>query len=221
MIPFYAGNDVRLGTLPGMAGDFFSTLDDAAQRPIGDFTAIIDLSLDDWGSPSQEQTMYLSGNNAAASTQNILLRIKAATGEVRCIVPTGSTNRIFDSSVATGFTDGTRHQIKIDFDVDNGSGNSEVTFSTADDGETFNQLGTKITDILGASNSDTSGARVGSSIAGQELKGKLHRFQLFTGIDGTLAVDFNPSQSFGGSWTSLNTGEVWTLNGNAAITLVP
>lgn len=53
---------------------------------------------------------------------------------------------------------------------------------------------------------------------GVPFAGKVYRVIVRNGIAGTIAVDFNPSSwTTGSTWTSA-TGEVWTLNGTAAVT---
>jgi hypothetical protein len=50
------------------------------------------------------------------------------------------------------------------------------------------------------------------------LAGKIFKAEIRNGIDGTLAVDFDPTDwSSGSTWTSSETGEVWTKNGNAYV----
>lgn len=49
----------------------------------------------------------------------------------------------------------------------------------------------------------------------------IYRAIVFSGIDGTPVADFDPNDysGSGDSWVSSNTGEVWTIHGNASVVL--
>ena len=53
---------------------------------------------------------------------------------------------------------------------------------------------------------------------GISLEGRVYSTQVYNGIDGTLVVDFDAGDYESGStWDSSETGETWTINGNASI----
>lgn len=99
-----------------------------------------------------------------------------------------------------------------------------ITFFTSSDGVTWSQLGIATTTTSGNIIASSSILEVGSRSAGAGdlFTGRIYRAQIYNGINGTLAVDFNP-QSFNPSssqtqWTSA-TGEVWTINLGSSSTL--
>jgi hypothetical protein len=57
----------------------------------------------------------------------------------------GPSNKGAFSTVATGFTDGTKHWVRATLDVDNGAGGRTTKFYTSSDGETWTQLGSDVT----------------------------------------------------------------------------
>ena len=59
---------------------------------------------------------------------------------------------------------------------------------------------------------------VGANATGASpLSGKIYQAQIYNGINGTLAVDFDASRYAGGTTLTGSTGETWTLQGNAVI----
>ena len=102
---------------------------------------------------------------------------------------TGASSISYLCPSVVPFTAGQRGQIKITLDVDNGSGQSVVTFLTATDGSTFTTLGTAtgtVTSLLGTT---ATNLQFNVSQGGSEFAGKLYRFIVRNGIGGTTVFD--------------------------------
>jgi hypothetical protein len=132
---------------------------------------------------------------------------------------TGATYK--GSGVATGFTDGTAHWVRVTIDVDNGAGDTDVTFYTSEDGATWSQLGAVqnagfTTSIFSA----TAPVELGAIGAGTYGYGAVQVLaaRVYDGIAGTLVADFDADRDFSShsTLTSSTTGEVWTFNRTTA-----
>ena len=173
--------------LRGIVGQYASAPDFAAARPTGDMELIVDVSATDW-TPSQAQVLALSGTNIGSGT-NWYLYLE--TNGTLVFSRYGVGSRVFTSTIATGLTDGTDQFIKVTFDQDNGSSQSEVRFYLSADGVTFTQLGAAITNAdVGAGASNTTGYRIGATNTGTfPFIGTIHRVIVKNGIAGTTVFD--------------------------------
>jgi hypothetical protein len=209
---------LKYGVGTGVDGSYFSVPDAAAQRPTGDMEYVFRVVAADW-TPTADQQLILSGNDNTAANINYQLTLKTA-GTLNFRRPTGATDRNYLSSAATAIPDGTAKYIKVTWDQDNGASASEVRFYLSDNGTTWTQLGTAVTNAnTGAGNSNTTGLKVGSLNSGlQAFNGRIYSAQIYNGIDGTLAVNFNANDYRSGStWVAGTTGETWTVNGSASV----
>jgi hypothetical protein len=100
--------------------------------------------------------------------------------------------------VATGFTDGTTHWIRVTFDQDNGSSQSEVNFYTAADSSTIPTVWTPLG--TAQTSADTGNGRASvqsvffasgyvSNLGDRGLNGTLRRAIVNDGIGGTTVLD--------------------------------
>lgn len=190
--------------LPGAGANYASSPDLAASRPTGDFTLYADVTMIDW-TPGVQQYIALHGNEGTSAGCNWLLYVHT-DGTLRLFRPTGSTARTYTSSVATGLTDGTRKKIKVTWDQDNGSTQSEAKFYLSDDGSSWTQLGTAVTNAsTGAGNAATAGLRFGSSVTGSlTFGGTIHSTKLYSDLTDTtkvLDVDFEAAAVYTPSFT--------------------
>lgn len=214
-------NSLAFANLPGSSGDFISTPDSVANSITGDIEIIVDLILPDW-TPATNQ--LLVGKIDSTTNRSYFFQVLNA-GRLNFTTSTdGSTGgqTTTASTVVTGVPDGTRKRLKVTRDMDNGASGNDTKFFLSDDGITWTQLGDTITTagVISTFNSD-SPVEIGSGFLGtsEVTTGSIHRVQIFDGIDGTLAVDFNAEDYISGSTlTSFSTGEVHTLNGNVTIT---
>lgn len=204
--------------LPGVSGSYFSTPDSAVASITGDLGLRAHAVLADW-TPTGNQFLIAKRNASAAYN----LYINTLGQPAINWWDSGGVLKSATATVAVSAADGTLLWVRADLDVDNGAGGHTVTFYTSQDGATWTQLGTAVTAAGTTSIRDTAdGVEIGSWAGGttDNLKGTIYRAQVYNGT--TLAVDFNPQDhSTGATFTSSTTGEVWTLNGGAAIRNFP
>ena len=211
----------KAGDLPGSSGDYFSTPDSVAASITGDIDLIARVDQPDWAAANARAVISkFSGGQAyqlnlySATRLNLLWRDAVGIKS--------------KSSVSAPIVSGI-NWIRATLDVDNGAGGYTVNFYTSADSTTdpdavvWVQVGVALTTAGVTSILDDSGAlQVGAAAGGTGslFTGTIYRAQVYNGIDGTLAVDFNANDADAGdsSWASSTTGETWTANGNAAIT---
>ena len=205
---------VQYGELPGTAWAYFSTPDSVANSITGDIDIRVKVALADWTPAADSE---LVGKSSGAGQLSYDFLIDATTGKLDLFISTDGTAFSYNqSSAATGFTDGTTHWVRVTRVASSGV----ITFYTSDDGVAWTQLGTTVSGTTGALFNGSASVALGAVSAGssRNINGKIYRAQIYNGIDGTLAVDFNPADyTHGTTWTSSATGEVYTMNGNAAV----
>lgn len=120
------------------------------------------------------------------------------------------------SSTPTAVADGSVKWVRGTLDVDNESGQHEVSFYVSDDGSTWSPVG--VTQI-GAGTTTVYNSATALSVAGRHsasfdnLSGKAYYGEIRNGIDGAVVAKMDPSEKtdFDADWTS-SAGEVWTIN---------
>lgn len=202
--------------LPGVSGNYYSTPDSAENSITGDIDLRFCAALDNWGTTGQAFCGKRSSGNSYQFTSG------STTNTPIFYWWQGTVLKSAEANSAWSIAAGVKKHIRVTLDVDNGSGGCDARFYTSDDGETWVQLGTTVTQAFTASIDDTASTLdVGTDgSAGYLLVGKIYRAQIYNGIDGTLAVDFNPSTftetSTNGATAVASTGETWTLNSTGA-----
>lgn len=209
--------------LPGVASNYFSTPDSAA-FPTGDIDMRVRAALDSWATLGQAFLGKRIGGNSMQLTS-------AGSNANKPVLYwwDGAALKSAEATAAWSISAGVVRWFRATLDVDNGSGGCDVKFYTSaddvtdsEDVTTWTQLGATVTQGFTTSIDDTnSSVSVGTDGAGgYALVGKIYRVQIYSGIDGTLAVDFNPSTfsetSTNGATATASTGEVWTLNSTGA-----
>jgi len=210
--------------LPGASGDYATTPDSAAASVTGDIDFRAYIAPDDWslGTGQALVTKWVASGSQRSFAFNV-----GSTGNLSVDYSTTGANffgAISSANVyANGAVDGQPLHVRVTVDVDNGAADSDFTFYTSTDGSSWTQLGTVQNGGAVFSFYDGTGqVAIGSRNAGGDniLAGIAYSAQVYDGIDGTLVADFNPGRdaSAGATTvTSSTTGEVWTINGNAAI----
>jgi len=193
--------------LTGAVGDFGDTPDSIILRVTGDIDLRADLFSDDW-----TKTITVIAKDLGVQ-RGYRLNVELA-GSLQVGVSTSAGSITFKrSTVATGFTDGTRHRIRATVDVDNGAGGFDVTFFvdpadplnpdiTLADGTTWDQLGDVVTTAGVISiTAATSPLQIGSLTTGsfQILAGAIFKIEVFNGIDGQIVADMDASKFISGS----------------------
>ena len=208
--------------LPGATGDYASTPDSAALDITGDIQIDAWIQADDYSTAANQNIVAKwtsSGNQRAYK-----LRIVAGGGALGLdISQNGSSQININSTANIPGIDGAGIWVRVTLDVDDGAGNRVTKFYTSADGETWAQLGSTVTTAGTVSIfASTANLRVGQqNQSGSEspFSGRIYRTRIYNGIGGTLAADFNTEDGDPGAstLTSSATGEVWTMNGNAAL----
>lgn len=198
------------------SGDYFSTPDSVANSITGDITLIVEAALDDW-TPSAVNVL-IAKDSVSAGGRSYALNIQTSGAPRFNFSLDGSTIISVTADAIPAFTDGIRSHIAVERTAATG----KVRFYTSPDHITWTLLGTEQTEATGNIFDGNAVVQFGNlaSLA-YDLKGKIYDSEGYAGlaISGTGAVmkfDFDPEDSTGGSsWTSSETGEVWTANGGA------
>lgn len=214
-----------VGLLTGTAGDFFSTPDSVAASIVGD----IDIRIRAAPVDNSPAGLDYLGGKFENGKRSYITGI-STNGVLRFQGSTDGTNVDIDQSSApalNGFADGTVNWYRYTVDVDNGAGGHNVIFYTSDDDvndsddvTTWTKLGTTKTGAGVVAFADTTAVvEWGSSNAGASnpIDAKIYRAQIYNGIDGTLAVDFDPTKATVNTATFTSGGAVWTANGDAFV----
>jgi hypothetical protein len=201
--------------LPGAIGNFVTCPDAGGLDIVGDLDVRVKVARTDW---TPAATQVLMTKNAVGSNFSWYFAT-AADGKLQLWhTSDGVTVKIKQSTVATGFTDGTTHWVCAVLDVDNGASGYNVLFYTSDDGEEWTQLGTTVTTATTTSIfSGTGTITVGGNFdSGAMSAGVFHRAQIRSGIDGTLVADWRADipaaryrDEYGNLWTVGGTANAW------------
>lgn len=204
-------------SLPGSSGNYASTPDSAANSITGDIDIRIKVAMDDW-TPAGIQT-FASKYISSLATNFVIFLNTAGTLRYDWSVG-GVASGAKTSTAATGVSDGATKWIRVTHDADNDAGGNDVKFWLSDDGGVGTQLGTTVTTAgtITARDDPSTTVKLGTTTGSAFLMaGKIYRVQIYNGIEGTLAVDFDPTLSLRRQ-TSLRgaTGELWTINQSGA-----
>lgn len=209
--------------LPGVSGNYFSTPDSVANSITGDIDIRVKVALDDW-TPSAINSLFGKWDT---TSDNRGYRVSIRTGGQIALDGslTGATGAGMSftaiSTSATGFSDGAAGWVR----VTRASASGNCNFYISTDGESWALLGdANVTSDAGGLFNNTAVLQISDFNAGagsQPAKGKVYRAQIYNGINGTLAVDFNPADfaetsTNGATAVSSGTGEAWTLNSTGA-----
>ena len=205
----------KFGGLPGTTADVFTSPDSAASSITGDIDIRAHIAATDW-TPAAYTGVVVKSQSTGGNISYGLWLDTGSSGKLRfASSPNGSTEHAYLSTVATGFADKTAHWIRATHVTATGV----IQFFTSEDGTTWTQLGADVAGTAEGIFDSTSIVRVGLGDDGVwTFTGRIYRAQVYNGIGGTLAVDFNPNDhTSGATFTSSGTGEVWTINGNAKV----
>lgn len=204
------------GWLSGIAGSRFTSPDSVASSITGNIDIRVKLSMVDW-TPAAASLMLTKFSSSNLSYYFFV----QADGKLNFQTsPDGTATVAAVSTVATGVADGATKWVRATRQVNNGAAGNTTKFYLSDDGVSWTQLGSDVVNAGTTTIYDGTGQlNIGGDSSGAFwLAGKVYRAQIYNGIDGTLAVDFNPLLYSSGSTFTAATGEVWTINGTANIT---
>lgn len=212
----------QYGYTNGVSGNYFSTPDSAAVSITGDLDLRAQIALADWTPATNNRIISKFGTGV---TRSYCLMV-TTTGALRASLSSdGSTlNADHTSSATTSFTDGSSGWIRMTFLRDNGAGQYVVTFYTSTDGVNWVQLGTTFSGASFSISDNASVLEIGSSDTGtfNVMIGKVSRAQVYSGINGTLAFDFNPATYVSGTTftdSSVNAATI-TIQGGATVVTI-
>jgi len=218
------------GLFYGAISDTIFTANAAANRIIGDIDLRVRINLANY-SPTNAVTLL--SKISFVSDQRAYWFVLTALGELQLLTysdGTLGTQTVATSSELIPTTGGDFVWGRVTLDVDNGASDSDTTFFTADGNlikpvaSDFTQLGL-VRNSGGVLSIFASSARVeigSAALATTSLiRGNVPRAQIFNGIDGTLAVEFNAADYINKTsdtqFPSSVTGEIWELSGDSFI----
>jgi len=224
-IRWLLGLPERYLNLPGASGDYASTPDSAALDITGDIVVEADLEPTAWAGTNLGIIAKTAGSN-----RSFRFRLDR-TGRLRFAWSSDGSHGSEISVVSTVTIPATplRRKVKATLLVDNGAGGYEVRFYTALVGSDWEQLGAAIVGgAITSINAGSNAVEIGSyGFSGRNMPflGRVFAARVYDGLGmdglgGTLVAEFNPtrdSQVGAATVTSDTTGEVWTVQGNAAI----
>lgn len=199
-------------------GDYFSTPSTTLNNVTGDLSLDVEVALDAWV-PAAVQTL-VAKDGVSPGTRQFAFNVQTS-GVLRLNYSIDGTNIISSSStVATGYAAGTRHHVTVQRQASTGI----IKFYTSEDGINYTQLGTDVAGTAGTLFSTSTAIQFGNlSGLAFALDGKIYDSHIYKGLKYTtntsaMVADFDPSNwTTGTSWVSIDTGETWTINGNAKI----
>lgn len=216
--------------LDGLAGSKATTPDAATLDIVGDIDIRVAAWMADW-TPTATDTLigkWQTGQKSYAFSvfPNGTLLLSHSVD--------GSTNINDFSTVATGFSNGTLHLVRVTLDVDDGAGGHTATFYTKEtvaenayadmrEDSGWTQLGAAVTTAgITSIFSGTAVFTVGSlSDDTAPVQGRIYGHSVQNGINGTLvaSVDWSdPSQWFPSATSGIgDTGLIYTIAGGAEI----
>jgi hypothetical protein len=200
--------------LPGVTGNYLSVPDEAALDITGDIDIRVQVAMDDW-TPAAT-TILLNKNGTSNRAYDLRM---SGTGFLQfSYSEDGSTSITRTSTAATGISDGSTKWVRCTVDVDNGASGNDVKFFTSDNGATWTQLGSTVTNasvtsIFSGSLPVFIGA--GNTTGVAPVAGKFYRAQIYSDLTETNKVlDVDTSVITSGAATTFTalTGQTVTVN---------
>jgi hypothetical protein len=200
------------------AGDFFSTPDSTANSITGNISFIVDASLTDW-TPTVGNCLV--AKDGVSSNRSYQFAVRTDGKLQLAFSLNGTTIVTAVSTVAPSFINGNRYHVAVERE----SATGKVRFYTGTSRLNLTLLGTEVTATSGAIFDSNAAVQFGNlSTLAFELTGNVYDSEIYSGLAVTanasaiLKVDFDPTDwTTGSTWTSKETGEVWTLNGNTKV----
>ncbi len=217
--PNYGGRFARLRrgyvvrralSLPGIVGNYASTPDSAAVSITGDIDIRVKAAATDW-TPSAFR--HFAAKRPGTGQDSWLFRFHTTNVLEFDWTEDGSTFKQALSTAAPVVADGATKWLRVTLDVNNGAAGRDIKFYTSDDGTTWTQLGSTVTQAGTTSIFDGNGAVTIGHNSGEAFAGKAYYFELRNGIDGPVVANFNAGKfAVGGLNAVASTGETWTIN---------
>lgn len=199
------------------SGDYFSTPSAVANQVTGDLTLVVESALTAWTPAATE--VLIAKDSVSAGGRSYSLSIQTSGFPRLNVSLDGSTIVSATANAKPPFTDGKRGHLGVERVAATGV----VTFYYSYDMITWVQLGTPQSTTAGNIFAGNAVVQFGNLASlSYALNGKIYDSEIYAGLaisgTGVLKVDFDPSDwTSGTTWTSSDTGEVWTINGNALV----
>ncbi len=212
------GTAGHYGYLNGVAGNYFSAPDSAALSITGDIDIRVRVAFADW-TPAAESSLVFKASASGNRSYGISLLTSGLLNFNYSA--SGSTTNNATSSVAPTVADGASIWVRATREAATG----DVIFYTAPDSSsaptTWVKLGTTISTTAGAIFDNNAALEIGSAFVGTATpaNARFFRAQIYNGIAGTLAFDFNPATYTNGTTfvdSSVNAAVI-SLNGGSVI----
>jgi hypothetical protein len=208
-------------SLPGASGAYSSTADHASLDIVGDIDLRAKITPDDW-TPGTDMAVLAKWNVTGDQRSYQLLLM--TTGVLRMSWSTNGTLANVtnvNSTVSTGFANGSTHWVRATLAVATGT----VTFYVGEDGSNWTQLGAPVvgvaTSIFNSNATLKAGARSDGGTVDPFL-GSMHQAQVLNGINGTVVANPRFDQQTAGAFSFVDsTGKTWAINGTAALVIDP
>lgn len=195
----------------GAASDAASTPDAPSNSILSDIDIRFFVAATDW-----TPTNYMDIVAKWGGSQNAYLLRLNSGGTLQLYLSNDGTSLSSATSDVLGFVDGVAGRCRVTWNQSAG----EVKFyTTSDNGLTWDQFGAPKPLSLGGIFDSSASVKVAARNTGvSSFDGETYLVQIYRGIDGTLAVSFDPNDWSNGDGASFDSGGVtWTLAGNASI----
>ena len=203
----------------GVAGNFLSTPNAAANQITGDIEVYAKVSFNRFGAGTLSSSGVVGKWIGSNNNSSFILYVNLVSKKIGYVFRVASTNLSNESVSAFTYAENQIFEIKMTRVASSGV----VTISTKLPSETnYTQL-YQVTDTSGALNGGSCDVTVGNDFNGATFMGigANYKSTLSNSIGGSPVVDFNPNQYNAATsqtqWTS-TTGEVWTINTGTATT---
>jgi hypothetical protein len=203
----------QYGSLPGTNGNYFSTPDSVANSITSDIDIRLRVAANDW-TPAADGFFVSKLQTAGQFAYDFFFQSAGAILVFRRSTD-GTAIRTAGSTASPSASDGDIRGVRVTYSTSTG----DIKFYTSLDYVTWTQLGSTSAGAGGAIFDGNTQLAVGAQGSGNTaFPGKIYQCQIYNGIDGTLAVNFNPNNwTTGTTWPAQITGETWTINGTATV----
>lgn len=201
--------------LPGTAGAYASSPDNAKFDIVGDIDLRVDATLPDWTSTAGKAIFGKWGGTIADKAYILFME----TGRLQLYISDGSAESAATASADVPFPDGTRGWVRVTYRTSD----RRVQFFTSIDGDEWTQLGTNQThDRASINGATTHPLMVGGMVGGatSPLTGTVYKAEIRNGIDGDIVASPDFTVQADESSFEDGQGNVWTVNGTASIDIV-
>lgn len=202
--------------LTGAAGNFGSSPNAAANQIVGSIDIRVFMAMGNWASGAL--AIFIGKRSAAGAAAGSYGFGTLTAGLLSYVWSDGTTVRQVDSTIpftSLGLINTKAVWLRVTHNVATGA----VSFYYSTDNTVWYQVGATQTTTVAAIVSSTAPVEIGSQFGGTGnlLIGSVYQAQIYNGIAGALAVNFEAGRIAAGATTGpMSTGETWTVNSTGA-----